>query len=810
MCKQSFPHIISSSPYNLSNMSVDVEKTTDLKEVANILSNAYHSILQHTTLPEQSTIEHLDQLIKYADYLPFSWFTMHFIDTILALKDTFEQSKQLEALDATTVLLEGWIRRLSSDTATLDTPTEKRLSVVMDFFLRILSSLNNEYLSIQKNAWKGWVSFVGITRKVIYPDTILLKGMTDTIVLYVRTNDELRNNYLGEMIDAGVAHALSRTNALNDFEVDVCQELLEAEIQFSSIRHEGYRGIMTAMEHVMDIRSKQSPQSKVDADISSLVKMVTHIMDQPVEPVGVHLARLASLAGVLRMLQYHKGKSTKKILEFKGRAEEVFVKQLDIVLETITLDLHVNELRKNQDILSLLASACILQVSDALIKGMENTSILLKTLTSCLLTSPYTFNNGDILHRLENTPEMVAEVHQLTQNPLFKDIGRICRTIGKVIEVLLDSKKSILPVQSIVDRLLGISYNTYFDWDEFIMKYSSMSMTPEENVNYKKLEGEAWTVLKSMAFGFTVILKSIAVDVSDGQGLIQLPHAVQDILSIYANLNFIVEHFGEGAARQAYQDILTNSVAFLLLEDNHCQLNKFLSTAFKEYASSNFVYDRVDSVELLSMIKQSRLTFFLDLVEQVMKDIDDSVFEKDILPVIYPVLKWRRIENKNLYESAHTVIISAFTAEKEVCMELAGVYAQILINNYPDSMNLEQFRYGFTTLIQSLCEMNDALAWLTVNLLIVKIHSLQSDKELTRRNEYITALIDLLKPLSLGPFFPSILDEIKTLIVNEQSRTIQTAIMKILFETVSGTGISDMRRVEAVGWFLELKHQLKL
>lgn len=86
-----------------------------------------------------------------------------------------------------------------------------------------------------------------------------------------------------------------------------------------------------------------------------------------------------------------------------------------------------------------------------------------------------------------------------------------------------------------------------------------------------------------MTFAFTVILKSVAVDVPDGQGLIQIPNAAQDIISIYANLNFITEHLGEGAGRQAYQETLTNAVAYLLHADNHCLLNKLLSLAFKEY-----------------------------------------------------------------------------------------------------------------------------------------------------------------------------------------------------------------------------------
>lgn len=108
----------------------------------------------------------------------------------------------------------------------------------------------------------------------------------------------------------------------------------------------------------------------------------------------------------------------------------------------------------------------------------------------------------------------------------------------------------------------------------------------DESKNYKDLEKVIWTLFKSMAFSFTVILKSVAVDVSDGQGLIQVSNAAQDIISIYANFNFITEHLGEGAGRQSYQETLTNAVAYLLHKDNHCQLNKLLSLAFKEFGNA--------------------------------------------------------------------------------------------------------------------------------------------------------------------------------------------------------------------------------
>lgn len=64
-----------------------------------------------------------------------------------------------------------------------------------------------------------------------------------------------------------------------------------------------------------------------------------------------------------------------------------------------------------------------------------------------------------------------------------------------------------------------------------------------------------------------------------------------------------------------------------------------------------------------------------------MAHIDDKVLEADILPVIYPVLKWKKPEeNKDMYESAHAAVLAVFSAQKGVSRELAGVYAQMLVD----------------------------------------------------------------------------------------------------------------------------------
>lgn len=60
-------------------------------------------------------------------------------------------------------------------------------------------------------------------------------------------------------------------------------------------------------------------------------------------------------------------------------------------------------------------------------------------------------------------------------------------------------------------------------------------------------------------------------------------HVAQDILAVYANFQFITDHIGSGSGFKAYQDTLTNAVAYLTHEDGVCQLNMLLSNAYREY-----------------------------------------------------------------------------------------------------------------------------------------------------------------------------------------------------------------------------------
>jgi hypothetical protein len=171
---------------------------------------------------------------------------------------------------------------------------DSRIELVLSQLLDLLLNTNNAYLNVQKDAWIGWVSLIGKSQ-----DIKLLDGMAKVIQLYTTTNNTERINKMSEALDAGVAHALAQTNALNDFEVESCQKLLDVHIQFCSKRAEGPRAIMTTIEHVVDVRSQETPQSRAEADLATLVNMTNDVVEGQAENLLINFVRLAVLAGVV-------------------------------------------------------------------------------------------------------------------------------------------------------------------------------------------------------------------------------------------------------------------------------------------------------------------------------------------------------------------------------------------------------------------------------------------------------------------------------------------------------------------------------
>lgn len=238
------------------------------------------------------------------------------MDTLLSLKDEFITHNNITGLRSILTLFSSWLRRCP-------TTDNNHLTSVLDTLFKVLTSSDPTYLTLQKECWIGWVGLIGKEQ-----DIKLLDGMTSIILAM---EDPARIHSLADTVDAGVAHALAQTTALNDFEVETCQHLLEAHIQFCHRRRlDGPRAMMTTMEHVVDIRSQETPQSCAEAHLTTLVQMAKDLVSNQSD---AHFVRLAVVAGIVRMLQFNQGKNTKKVLALRESVEAILIQHLDMAVK---------------------------------------------------------------------------------------------------------------------------------------------------------------------------------------------------------------------------------------------------------------------------------------------------------------------------------------------------------------------------------------------------------------------------------------------------------------------------------------------
>ncbi|KAI9027343.1 hypothetical protein CLU79DRAFT_741460 [Phycomyces nitens] len=769
----------------------------DINTLAQTLSASYSALMQYRSLGQDEILNHLSQLAKHSQHLPLPWFTPSFISVCFSLREQFfsQPVPEWKGLESIYSLWSIWVRRLSGAPAAIPA-VETDLVRVLESIHSLLTLQKGAPSSLQKEAWIGLVGLVG-RAPLVYNDVRILNDMTDVI------KHQDSNTHMAESIEAGVAHALAETTALNAFEIESCERLVEAYIQLiSRLPDHRLRPVINVFEHSIDKRSKEKPVTKAVADLGNLVALTKTAVEAREESLEVKMTRLAVLVGVVRMLQFNQGAKTSKVVGFQKQMEALFVDVFDkVVAEAVSKD-QVYSFEKHQDVIALFAGQCLPTLSVKAIQGM-NLEAVLRCIESFLITSKFAWEDGKIIDNLSNESKDTEAINTILQDPLHKDIGRISRAAAKVIEAILTvgDPLSIGSVESLLDRLTGFSYRIFIAWDRFVVRYGMDAMD-------KELSTAVWSFFKTLLFATTVIFKAVAVDYPNGEGLVLVPGAAQNSIYLYANLHFITEHLGTSTGFQAYQDTLTNTVSYLTHKDNVCKLNHVLKNGYKEYVPCQYTIDTTPPVQVLSTVHISRLLFYTNLIEQVMPYIEDPVLEDMILPIIYPVLKWDPIRSKDLYESVHAAILSLLAAKKPVAREVAGVYANILIKSFPRQINLQQFTFGYSSMIQSLCEMDDAIAWLTVGYLLKKVDELTDESQSVERSQYITILIEIMKPLSLGPFYAVYLNKLKTLVLNQETPGMKKATLKLLFETVSGTGISDMRRVETVGWFLDLKNQV--
>ncbi|RHZ82577.1 hypothetical protein Glove_108g11 [Diversispora epigaea] len=430
------------------------------------------------------------------------------------------------------------------------------------------------------------------------------------------------------------------------------------------------------------------------------------------------------LSGLLKGYQIIKSNEKRyPIGELITEVEDAFLTSLDSVIkenQDIIVPGEQSKMNPKKEIIAYICGQTIPSIPDEQLIKFNSKGIIMQLCSSIIFENPRIFQNGvfiknitqDILNDNNQKWTINSKSHKSLQNKtndfIFKELPRISWGISKL--VLFVDKDEIM---NLLNLIYSFAVEVFRLWEECPLSLVEKEESLDEET--KKATPLLWSIFKALLFSITLIFKSI-VDLSLFQPEICEKQERKLIILTYSYLYFITSKFalyGFSMHKKVFFSVLDKSL------DDEIEANSLIEVC-RPLDGNN------------SPSNKSRITYYLLVIEQLMKAINDNMVEQEILPFIYPYIK----DNKDslLFESVHLVIFAIFFNKKRVSKDLASFYCSLLLEGYPNIFTIIQLRTAYSEVIKYTSETDDALCWLCLDKLIKKIENITPEsKEL---NDY--------------------------------------------------------------------------
>ncbi|CAG8476545.1 399_t:CDS:10 [Ambispora gerdemannii] len=533
-----------------------------------------------------------------------------------------------------------------------------------------------------------------------------------------------------------------------------------------------------------------------------------------------------SVGGLLKGYQLHKANQQRRIFgELISEVEDVFMEGLDKILDQYCA---LDSSDDVTDTIAFLCGRCLSFIPTRRLRHLKQKANLLGIITIVIVSSPRTFQEGqfigDITKEIESQQEIkwtkefqsYKNLQTLSKQALFAEMGPISRAVGKLVKVI-EREDLINPLY----QINNFAHNLYLLWEK-----CPLSQVKEELMNdeTKKATPLLWLVFKTILFTITMIFKAIVDNSLVKGGYCDTEGEKLDMLLTFSYTYFITIRF-DLYGFSVYKEIF------------HTILNQLMETP----SFCNEILNMLKHIEVNNPMAENRIIFYFLVAEQIMKVLEDSIVERELLPTLCLYLT----DNSNLYlfESAHSTVLAIYITQKSISKDFSSYYSNLLLEGYPAYLSIEQLRAAYTTMIKSLSETDDALVWYCLENLLDKIESLPTSSNLelseqqsttteTNNNEtrenpesdsssinlnvsekdvvstalylqrghLLLTLIDQVGTVNLI-FLETLLSKIKSLISLESNGIAKSALQKALFDVLS-KNLDYTKKDAGVKWWL--------
>ncbi|KAF9192621.1 hypothetical protein BGZ51_005211 [Haplosporangium sp. Z 767] len=754
-----------SDPNVSSNLS-----DAQFQQLGKLLSTSFFTIMEFADvslfLPAENTVF----LSKFAAQLPASWYSDDFLRTTIGMAKKFIATEQedkvriplqIQSLVAISTLWSFWMRKTGSTDANM---LGQELIELMAQILAIPSMFTGPEsrgllgacfsgLAMGLDKWSGLMEpkiveglVEGLQRGRISAQDSDLDGIQASLATVLRSPIMEQNSEpIQKLVVALLQSFYGTTSLALPLPVNNVDELFQILrlFQFVVTQRAGLVPVKDEDDKKKKRRNKKPKRAVNLKDAVWFAGLVHGIQDTSAENAA---SGLLAVAGILRAIQHGEDEPPKVDAESLALIQDLFVAKLTVFIDALKGSEEKSLLLESQTLTCLVfASSQVIPYLPSCKLGPKERTLLVELFVDFMLQPNegvvpvneilrvINYDQSKQRNRLPLNGRAHQELTKIVKGPLFSEMGRAARTVATLIEGMDDWRQ----IEAVLQKMHSFAINIHVDWsrcelsqaDSFVERKDGQDGLDPETA---KSMGMLFQMFKTVLFAYTMIFGSV-VEKSTSEPVPAGLTAQLDymILDSYAYLFFTTYKLGPGGF-QTYEDLITSILTRMIVveeqqqliqgskdrnttENNHTLLNKTLRMMMPR-AELGF-HDPV---------MESRTLFFMNLLERVMIAIDEPFLENQILPMVYPYLL--KNDQRDLFESAHSVVMAVFLTKKRIAKNVAPFYSNLLLQHFPDQITIDQLRAAFTTMIRSLSETEDALAWLCVERLLEKIQ--QYDDEL--------------------------------------------------------------------------------
>ncbi|KAF9902431.1 hypothetical protein EC991_004946 [Linnemannia zychae] len=899
------------------------DKLTDqqFQQLGKLLSTSFFTVMEFADVSLYLPVENVVMLGQFASQLPASWYSDDFLRTTIRLArryiSTEQQDKvrvpiQIQGLVAITTLWSFWMRKTGSGDANI---LGQELIEIMAQVLAVPSLFTGPEskglfgacfsgLATGLDKWAGLMEpkiveglVSGLERGRLSAEDSDMDGVQASLATVLRSNimnetpdsiEKLVTAFLQSFY--GGIHSTTMPMAISNVD-----ELFQIQrlFQFVVTQKAGLAVVKDEDDSKKKRKKRKPKKAVVLKGLPWFEALVQGI--QGTNALNA-LPRLLAIAGILRAIQHGEDDPPRVDEESLALIQDVFVSQLNEVIKTF----------KAEDKMWALSSqiqACLVFATCQTVPNLPACKLEALDrpfLTSLLVDYMLQPNDGVIpvneiirvinyeLARERNRLILNGPSHALltktVRGPLFTEMGRVARTVATLIESM-DGKSEgsrhiwWSQVEDILQKLHSFAINLHVDWSRCALSQADSFIERAEgdrtgglDTETIKSSGMLFQVFKTLLFAYTMIFGAI-IEKSASDPVPVGVASQQDylILDSYAYLFFVTYKLGPGGF-QVYEELVTSILTRMVMSEEQASVLAQHEHDKNEPANRHVLLNKTIKAMMPRAelgfhdpVMEGRTLFFMNLLERVMVAIDETLLEDQLLPLVYPYLL--KNDQRDLFESAHSVVMSVFLTNKRIAQQVAPFYSNLLIQHFPEQINIDQLRAAFTTMIRSLSGTEDALAWLCVEKLLERIQqyddmlaeataaiqvdverreaekalvdvatSVQQDlsphesathlpslgtltppkataaasmatlERQKERGQLLLALFDQLSSLNLV-FVETLGIKIRELIVKEPSPVGRRALLKCLLDVIGGPAVDHTKRDWAVKWYLGLANE---